>query len=182
MSWEIGKERTRKAKTTAKQVAAQVPKFLPIDLTRLTEIYRMKIYWETDLLDDTEDAVTYATGNWNIVFLNKNTHHTMCKIRWSIAHELGHVVLGHLQQCNLRSNRGLIYTLDREANIFAEELLMPADFIFSHYSHGFEYLKNACCVSEKSLEVRLMNLGLAGIYETAASSEEYPTAICLDDL
>lgn len=181
MSWEIGKERIYNAKQKAEESLKLVSKTLPIDLPQLLKIYRMKIWWENELLDDNEEAITYLDDDWYISFLNKNTHQTMCKIRWSIAHELGHVVLGHLTKCSLQSSRGLIYTLDREANIFAEELLMPTDFIFAHYSQGFEYLKEVCCVSRKSMEVRLEMLGLVGINEVAACDEE-SMAICLDDI
>ncbi|MDH7576578.1 MAG: ImmA/IrrE family metallo-endopeptidase [Bacillota bacterium] len=55
--------------------------------------------------------------------------------RWSLAHELGHIKLGHFEIYDVdtlakdKLNDAERYILDKEADIFAEELLMPAEWL-----------------------------------------------------
>lgn len=48
------------------------------------------------------------------------------RVRWTMAHELGHIVLGHIDGRGSKEVRPK--WMEREANIFAEELLLPWDF------------------------------------------------------
>jgi len=80
---------------------------------------------------------------------------------WSIAHELGHIVLGHYELYPVdtitidRLNDSERYILDREADIFSEELLMPAEWIIQHKDANLKELFN---VSEKAISIRLEKL------------------------
>ncbi len=81
--------------------------------------------------------------------------------RFSIAHELGHILLGHPPSLLYERNKNDLE--EREANIFASELLMPKPLI---YRLGHKFFFNAKLlslifrVSEESMKIRLRELGL----------------------
>lgn len=94
------------------------------EVARLTGLTR----WEI-LSAGQESDVFYCNGKYCIVYDELSYYP---RARYSIGHEMGHIVLGHLEQfdktCLLRSNNltALEYwVLEREAEIFAAELLMP---------------------------------------------------------
>jgi len=66
-----------------------------------------------------------------IVGILYNQNDTMGRQRFTIAHELGHFALGHLERSTLKLEAIKINTTDpieKEANVFAANLLMP-DFL-----------------------------------------------------
>lgn len=83
--------------------------------------------------------------------------------RWSVAHELGHIVLGHYELYpvdTIMSDRLTDrerYILDREADIFSEELLMPAEWVV-RYKQDLSDLKNLFKVSKEAMSIRLGKL------------------------
>lgn len=71
----------------------------------------------------------YDKGN-NLYVVSYNTHDmTQARIRWTLAHELGHIILNHFSEFDATSLCGPGLTeeeygvLDAEANTFASELL-----------------------------------------------------------
>jgi Zn-dependent peptidase ImmA (M78 family) len=79
------------------------------------------------------------------------------RVRWTIAHELGHVVLHHHQSC-------ISEHCEDEADEFASEFLMPERDIKHHFSAGtglddLAQLKLHWRVSMQSLLVRAQALG-----------------------
>lgn len=54
-----------------------------------------------------------------------NQNHPICRQRFTIAHEIGHLLMGHT--CSQRDNDGSFN--ETEANAFASELLMPRQFL-----------------------------------------------------
>jgi len=90
--------------------------------------------------------------------------------RFTIAHEIGHVVLGHLtnkennelidDEVRLRSS---VWNVEeRQANAFAAQLLMPASLIRGAVNRGLasvEELAEMFEVSEQAMMYRLRNLG-----------------------
>lgn len=101
-----------------------------------------------------------------------NRHHGMGRRRFTIAHELGHALL-HLQDGQgLRdTGRTVAYrreapsdmpVQEREANVFAANLLMPEPFVraYQQWGLGVDQLAKKFAVSEQAMEVRLNELGL----------------------
>ena len=86
--------------------------------------------------------------------------------RFTIAHEIGHFVL-HPQR--RRSERGGLVNeagrvLEREADLFAAELLMPEDLVREAVrEHGVDArrLADRFEVSQRAMQTRLQRLGLA---------------------
>lgn len=78
------------------------------------------------------------------------------RIRFTIAHEIGHIVLGHFEE---HSNKPLsdyeAYILDKEADMFAGELLMPYDYMLQYYNWSIKGLTYKFHVTKKAAKVRL---------------------------
>ena len=89
--------------------------------------------------------------------------------RFTIAHELGHFVKGHLQDQPLFRDPSKNFTLDNydihevEANNFAADLLMPKEKIdFLLYTEGITSVPKMASllrVSEAAMTYRLRNMG-----------------------
>lgn len=85
---------------------------------------------------------------------------------FSIAHELGHFLLNHHDRFHLHVDGGIDPSFDepveRQANQFAAEILMPAKLVREAYENDSDTSEIAkrFRVSEIALGFRLMNLGL----------------------
>lgn len=75
-------------------------------------------------------AVLMNSPQMNSVLIMVNSDHRLCRQRFSIAHELGHYMLNH--SCMAFSGGDGFMQFpeeEREANIFAAELLMPERYL-----------------------------------------------------
>lgn len=81
-----------------------------------------------------------------------------CRRRFTIAHEIGHLLLGHM--CN--ENDGGDSHNEREADIFAAELLMPKDILKKDYgeSSNVPTLAQLYRVSSEALTIQLITAKL----------------------
>jgi hypothetical protein len=118
-------------------------------------------------------------GEWRaIIGVNKDHHPN--RQRFSIAHELGHLLL-HAGGEEVHVDRDTVFQVklrdsesskgtdpdEREANAFAAELLMPASFLLRDLE-GVEVLEDTNVgdlasrygVSQQALMIRLANLGI----------------------
>lgn len=109
------------------------------------------------------DAVTIPLRGGGFIVI-VNTSHSENRMRFTIAHELGHIALGHhnygisLFHLANRSN-----PIEREADIFASELLMPA----AHVKHlvfgcGWRDINILCKfygVSKQAMEIKIEEIG-----------------------
>ena len=79
-----------------------------------------------------KDACTLKYGNIYIILYNENADKR--RLNWSIAHELGHVLLGHdtNPKCDKKycKNKNICNIEEVEAHWFAAQLLMPEYIIF----------------------------------------------------
>jgi Zn-dependent peptidase ImmA (M78 family)/DNA-binding XRE family transcriptional regulator len=100
-----------------------------------------------------------------------NKRHPLVRRRFTIAHELGHFVLHHGERFHLDLTSstswhgdppGYDSNLERLANAFAAELLMPATWMVEHGQHGESAasLARRFRVSQEAMGFRLVNLGL----------------------
>lgn len=95
-----------------------------------------------------------------------------CVRRFTIAHELGHFVNGHQHAENEFDNSekrfySKYFKQEREADLFASELLMPKDFLVNDLNHiglDEEKLIEKYIVSRDALWIRLNTLQLAEKY------------------
>ena len=103
-----------------------------------------------------------------VIKVNSNDNDT--RQRFTIAHELGHLMLGHLADGRKFRDPSKNYTLgsydpkERDANYFAAALLMPDDAVRA-YAAGMENptattLANAFGVSKAAMGIKLKMLGI----------------------
>ncbi|ENJ3284708.1 ImmA/IrrE family metallo-endopeptidase [Enterobacter asburiae] len=108
----------------------------------------------------------------HVIAYNANDSHS--RIRFTLAHELGHHVLGHTQHgkkfreySNQDLNSGN-YFEERDANSFAAELLMPREalsvMINKEKIYSIPALASQFGVSEEAMYWRAKNLGFLNGY------------------
>ncbi len=87
-----------------------------------------------------------------------NGKHPWCRRRFTIAHEIGHLLLGHT--CTNNQYDGSHN--EAEANMFAGELLVPTKFIKKDYPklRDLQGLSKLYRVSDQALTIKLMDARL----------------------
>lgn len=113
---------------------------------------------------DRISGVLIVTDDYIAIGVNKN--HPKTRQRFTIAHELGHFLLGHGSgMCK----DGVIQNKNKErnANHFAAELLMPLDKINVMIEYGFskELMAESFGVSIDAITLRLKHLRLYSIVD-----------------
>lgn len=113
--------------------------------------------------------LTRKDGDDFLIYIN----HTepLVRRRFSIAHELGHVILGHLsnesKKVDYKYRKNYNYTKEeileeKEANWFASALLMPAEMLDKQIKKNkgvdLDTLADFFWVSTSALKIRLFNL------------------------
>ena len=105
-------------------------------------------------------AIVRGTSEYIIVYDERVGNQQ--RIRWSIAHEIGHIVLGHLVhfEATALNRRGLTdnqyRVLEVEAHWFAAELLAPK-IVIKHFNYQ-NSLGHLCDISNEAVEKRLDDL------------------------
>ena len=92
------------------------------------------------------------------VTIGFNSNHPWCRRRFTIAHEIGHLLLEHT--CNKNQDDGSHN--ETEANIFASELLVPTSFIKKDYTkmQNIQTLSKMYRVSDQALSMKMIELRL----------------------
>jgi Zn-dependent peptidase ImmA (M78 family) len=115
----------------------------PVDLKTLVESEGLE-YQEVDYFEDDVDALIIPFDGRIIAAVNQN--HAPNRRRFSLAHELGHHFLHadrsvldeipNIDTGHLRDEVHSIGVYEREANIFAGELLVPLEMLKTTYKEG----------------------------------------------
>jgi len=100
----------------------------------------------------------------SLIAVNKNMG--LPRIRFTLAHELGHFILPHNRSV-FSCNESQVDRWEQEANRFAAELLMPQPLIKRLWwqykdnpEHRLEIVAEKLQVSQQALGIRLRGLGL----------------------
>lgn len=131
----------------------------PVYPEELAERLNIKIHYHW--VDDIDFSFSLKKQNKYIICVHISGNQG--RDRWSVAHELGHIVLGHYELYSVdtittdRLTDHERYILDREADIFTEELLMPAEWIVQ-YKQSQSDLKELFKVSKEAMSIRLGKL------------------------
>lgn len=112
--------------------------------------------------DDYVSGRAFFADNNFVLQYNINEHHL--RQRFVIAHELGHIVLGHVKynKSKIDNNKTTFNQKEIDANNFAISILMPKNSV-RHYHYGFASitaLASIFDVSEIAMKNRLINLSL----------------------
>ena len=120
------------------------------------------------VLSGQDSDVYYWDRQYKIIY---NERAYPIRIPYSIAHEIGHIVLGHLvdfEQTRL-SRGGLTdaeyWVLEREAEIFAAELLMPLPILRALKVFKTEEIMAICKVSRTTAKIRNEEIGRSFAYD-----------------
>lgn len=106
----------------------------------------------------TEGGKTYFACDYNADEISYRN-------RFTIAHELGHVLLGHVNE-GTRQKRDTSFgnsnPIERDANTFAAELVMPEQKVRDLWpgARSIQQMAEAFGVSNAAMSYRLTNLGL----------------------
>lgn len=93
--------------------------------------------------------------NHRCIFLNENLSHAEKNL--IMAHELGHAIMHRKQNCYFIKNKTLLLNskIEREANMFAAELLIEDELIMDHKDFTIDQLARLTGYEEKLIELRL---------------------------
>lgn len=141
---------------------------LPVNLAEIAKHYGIKIvpyskssYVQKLNIADTDGFSTRKLFK-NIIYYNDNVENKG-RIRFTIAHELGHCILGHTDSgntCYRNSETDDTDDIEFAANTFARDILMPATVLHSLNVNSIEEISDLCMVSRKSAKLRLKRLGI----------------------
>ncbi len=105
------------------------------------------------------DAKTYLTSKGKYVIIYDDSVFSRGRIIWTIAHELGHIILKHLTQFEQTEiHKGLTdaenEVLEKEANAFASEFLAPAEILLSCNCVTKNKIIKLCGLSDEAAEYK----------------------------
>ena len=141
--------------------------------------YKTAMKYGLDVADFGSDSAVYIKYQGKgLVFYNEE--HSLRRIRFSIPHELGHIVNKH--DMNVKDER-LYGIFEIEANYFAAQLLMPEQIIREFQRRGLrpdaEFLANTFDVSGEAAERRLQTLNKINYNRRSFEEKEYDDVILL---
>ena len=144
----------------------------PIDCVKLlsgmrdSDKYRIRIGYAGEEVSDGLDAATnyvQRLGMYQIVLSRSKIRYPYRKssdrrLNFTIAHEIGHIVLEHLLVPNHCKTKEEIRMEDLEADEFAARLLMPQKLLYSFNYYSVDAVASFLNVSNTALRMRLIHL------------------------
>ena len=108
--------------------------------------------------DDHEGTTNIVDGK-PVIFISSKIKNKG-RMRFTIAHELGHILLGHVSEENYRGEKNKAYdvSMEREADLFASRLLAPACVLWSCNATTTKEIKKLCNVSYRAASSRARRL------------------------
>lgn len=135
---------------------------LPINLATIARLNNITILKYSDSKQNlTGDGFSLNVNNVNVIYYNDKKPKT--RIRFTLAHELGHCLLGHLKFGKTYNRNSEIDfkgmdVYEMQANVFARDLLMPAIVLHNLNIKSSEDIARICNVSMLSAEIRYKRL------------------------
>ncbi len=147
------------AKLAARQLVEKCQVSYPVDLSVISKEMSAEICKTTELPEDILGSARLSNGGIWIIFVNINQIYS--RQRFTIAHEIGHIALKH--RC---ADYHLMAISDgrqeRQANVFAAELLMPVrefkDIYFNRHIISPEDIADYFQVSRQTAEIRITEI------------------------
>jgi Zn-dependent peptidase ImmA (M78 family)/DNA-binding XRE family transcriptional regulator len=115
-------------------------------------------------MSDGLSGLVFEVEDGAVIAINSGHHPN--RRRFSIGHELGHYLLGHHDRFHIdvgdSDDPGFDWQVERLANQFAAEILMPRTLVLEHFQlmQDAYVLADRFQVSELAMGYRLVNLGL----------------------
>lgn len=126
---------------------------IPLDICKQAGI---KVYKNSDaqLLSGTQIGLSfYYNGNFRIII---DDTQILTRRRFTLAHELGHIFLGHLL---VDTPQGRTFDIskpeiERQADVFASRLLAPACVLWGINAQTAEQIATVCNISHEAAKIR----------------------------
>ena len=134
-------------------------------ITYSSQIKKYHITYEEMIVDaETRDSyvVCNSTMNRYCIYYN-DLDYTIInsnRVRWNLAHELGHIVLGHHKHCKHHKlfrdgfSSSIYNYMEEEANYFAQLILVPHVVLYAFKVSNVMQLKNLCKISNNAARHR----------------------------
>lgn len=164
METPINEPSIRNAKNLAKKILKDIDlQFPPISLWKVVEYLKPKYNLEIYAMRDFGQGLSgIRVTEEEISTIGYNQRHSWHRRRFTIAHEIGHVVMGHPNVSSF-SNFESKDPCETEANQFAAELLMPLSIIKNDIKNGIkvpQLLAERYNVSPEAMWWRVSKSGL----------------------
>lgn len=136
---------------------------LPVDVREIARAAGVKVIKNADVNDlrpGESGCAYYIRKQWYIIYDDTNSAE---RIRFTIAHELGHIFLGHRLRRGRRARSKEFKPkplIEREADIFASRLLCPSCILWGLDLHTPEEIAKACSVSYTAAKIRAERMEL----------------------
>ena len=117
-----------------------------------------------------QDGYSFITKGVPCIVVNRNIH--PARKRFTAAHEIGHIILGHVGRYQLvnREPSEEDNPIEHSANVFASRLLAPACVLWGVNAHTPEQIMELCHISKQSAEFRANRMVLLYMRDKFLSS------------
>jgi Zn-dependent peptidase ImmA (M78 family) len=139
---------------------------LPVNLSTIANLNNIYVIpyssgYKPKSTSEDEDGFSFIKEDKIFIFYNDKK--PLRRIRFTLAHELGHCLLGHLSsgRTHHRNYEQDLLGLDvqeMQANVFARDVLMPATVLHSLNICSSEDIVRLCNVTSKSAQLRYKRL------------------------
>lgn len=131
---------------------------LPVDIVRVCRQLGIQVkYYKPE---NQTDGRSLIIAGEPVIFVRRECSRQ--RIRFTIAHELGHILLGHVGKYSLvnREPSPNDNPIEREANVFASRLLAPACVLYGCGVKTANEISTLCDISSQAAEYRMKRLAV----------------------
>lgn len=125
---------------------------LPVDILGICKLLGVKVKYKH--FDDGNDGIAQIVRGRAVILIEPDRPRE--RKRFTIAHELGHILLGHVGKYELVSREPSPNDspIEHEANVFASRLLAPACVLWGLDLHTPEEIMRVCDISYTAASIR----------------------------
>ncbi len=126
---------------------------LPIDIEAVLKLYGIEVLYEN--MNDISGYIEKRGDRW---FVGVNAFNSKKRQRFTMAHELGHLCLhaekmhGDRVEETIYFRTNLTNRMEKEANEFASNILIPKDSLYLHINKGTNKLTDLADIFDVSLD------------------------------
>ena len=126
---------------------------LPVKIVKLCADLKITVKGYVSANDD--DGYSCMIGGKPYIFVNNKAYEP--RQRFTVAHELGHILLGHVGKYELVNREPTLNDnpIEHAANIFASRLLAPACVLWGCGVKSADDIARLCCISKQAAEFRM---------------------------
>ncbi len=132
---------------------------LPVKITDLCRALGIEV--KLAKMESDSDGFSFMKNGVPVIVLNANCTNNS-RLRFTCAHELGHIILGHVGVYELvnREPSGMDNPIEQAANVFASRLLAPACVLWGCQVKSAEDIIKLCDISYAAAEYRMQRMNV----------------------